>query len=60
MTRSPLCATSAHIVIVGHVTPGELRVKLKDAQLDGGTMNRFLPAASRRTKLRPVGVASGG
>lgn len=55
LTRSPLSATDAHIVIVGHVTPGELRAKLKAAQLDGGTMNRFLPVASRRTKLRPDG-----
>jgi Protein of unknown function (DUF3987) len=55
LTRSPLCATNTHIIIVGHVTPGELRVKLKEAQLDGGTMNRFLPTASRRTKLCPDG-----
>lgn len=55
MTRSPLAATGAHIVIVGHVTPGELRIKLREAQLVGGTMNRFLPVASRRTKLRPDG-----
>ncbi|MGH4010649.1 MAG: DUF3987 domain-containing protein [Pseudonocardiaceae bacterium] len=55
LTRSPLCATNTHIAIVGHVTPGELRVKLNQAQLDGGTMNRFLPIASRRTKLCPDG-----
>jgi len=53
--HSPLAATGAHIVIVGHVTPGELRIRLKEAQLVGGTMNRFLPIASRRTKLRPDG-----
>lgn len=55
MTRSPLTATGAHIVIIGHVTPGELRIRLREAQLVGGTMNRFLPVASRRTKLRPDG-----
>lgn len=55
MTRSPLVATGAHIVMVGHVTPGELRIRLKEAQLVGGTMNRYLPVASRRTKLRPDG-----
>ncbi|WAL67216.1 hypothetical protein ORV05_05355 [Amycolatopsis cynarae] len=56
LTRaSPLAATGAHIVIVGHVTPGELKVKLTEAQMSGGTMNRFLPIASRRTKLCPDG-----
>lgn len=56
LTRaSPLAATGAHIVIVGHVTPGELKIKLTEAQMSGGTMNRFLPIASRRTKLCPDG-----
>lgn len=55
LTRSPLAATGAHIVLVGHVTPGELRIRLREAQLVGGTMNRFVPVASRRTKLRPDG-----
>jgi hypothetical protein len=55
LTRSPLVATGAHIIIVGHVTPGELRLRLKEAQILGGTMNRFTPVASRRTKLLPDG-----
>ncbi|OLT46934.1 hypothetical protein BJF85_00210 [Saccharomonospora sp. CUA-673] len=56
LTRSsPLAATGAHIVIVGHATPGELKSRLTEAQLAGGTMNRFLPIASRRTKLCPDG-----
>jgi S-ribosylhomocysteine lyase LuxS involved in autoinducer biosynthesis len=55
LTRSPLAATGAHIVVIGHVTPGEFRIRLKEAQLVGGTMNRFLPIASRRTKLLPDG-----
>ena len=54
-TRSPLVATGAHIVVAAHVTPGELKLKLSDAQLLGGTMNRFVPVASRRTKLCPDG-----
>lgn len=53
--HSPLAATGAHIVIVGHVTPGELRIKLKEAQVVGGTLNRFIPTASRRTKFLPAG-----
>lgn len=55
MTRKPLTATEAHIGIIGHVTPGELKLKLTDAQLVGGTMNRFMPAASRRTRYLPDG-----
>jgi hypothetical protein len=55
LTRTPLAATATHIIVVGHVTPGELRIRLKEAQLVGGTMNRFLPVASRRTKLLPNG-----
>lgn len=54
-TRNPLVATGAHIVMCAHVTPGELRLKLSEAQLLGGTMNRYLPIASRRTKLKPDG-----
>lgn len=55
LTRSPRSATDTHIVVVGHVTPGEFRAKITTAQLDGGTMNRFIPIASRRTKLLPDG-----
>lgn len=55
LTRSPLTATDPHIVVIGHVTAGELRIRLKEAQVLGGTMNRFLPIASRRTKLLPGG-----
>lgn len=55
LTRSPLCATGSHITVIGHVTPGELRLRLKEAQVLGGTMNRFLPVASRRTQLLPDG-----
>jgi hypothetical protein len=35
--------------------PGEFRAKVTSAQLDGGTMNRFIPIASRRTRLLPDG-----
>ncbi|MFC5996260.1 bifunctional DNA primase/polymerase [Pseudonocardia hispaniensis] len=56
LTRhSPLHATRPHVTVVGHATPGELRLKLDDAAMLGGTMNRFLPVASRRTKLLPEG-----
>jgi hypothetical protein len=55
LTRSAMSATGAHISIIGHVTPGELRLRLKEAQMLGGTMNRTLPTASRRTRMLPDG-----
>lgn len=55
LTRNPLAASDPHVVVIGHVTAGELRLRLKEAQILGGTMNRFLPVASRRTKLLPAG-----
>ena len=55
LNRNPLTATGAHIVVIGHVTPGELRLVLNGAQMLGGTLNRTLPVASRRTKLLPDG-----
>lgn len=54
-TRSPLVATNAHIVLIGHATPGELKLKLKEELVVGGTMNRELLIASRRTRLLPDG-----
>ena len=53
--KDPMTATDAHVSVIGHATPGELRAKMSDAQLDGGTMNRFVPCASRRTKNLPEG-----
>lgn len=55
LTRSALKATHPHITMISHVTPGELRIRLKEAQLVGGTMNRTMPVASRQTKLLPEG-----
>lgn len=55
LTRSPLVATGAHITLIAQCTPGELRIRLSEAAMLGGTMNRLLPTASRRTKLLPEG-----
>lgn len=55
MTVRPRVATDPHVVIVGHITPTELRVKLSEAERAGGTMNRFLPVMSKRSKLLPDG-----
>ncbi|WP_433478126.1 hypothetical protein ACQPZP_14495 [Spirillospora sp. CA-142024] len=55
LTVNPRIATDPHIVIIGHITPTELRSKLADTERAGGTANRFLPVLSRRSKLLPSG-----
>ncbi|MFJ9536631.1 hypothetical protein ACIRPX_05170 [Streptomyces sp. NPDC101225] len=55
MTVRSKVATDPHIVIIGHITPTELRMKLAESERAGGTMNRFLPVLSRRSKLLPDG-----
>lgn len=56
LTRGrPLVATNAHIVVIGQCTPGEFRIKLKEGQLLGGTINRSLLIASRRSSEQPHG-----
>ncbi|WP_330354466.1 DUF3987 domain-containing protein [Streptomyces chartreusis] len=56
LTVNPRVATDPHIVVVGHITPTELRVKLRESERAGGTMNRFLPVMSKRSKK----LANGG
>jgi hypothetical protein len=55
LTMRPKVATDPHIGIIGHITPTELRVRLSEAERAGGTMNRFLPVLSKRSKLLPDG-----
>lgn len=55
MTVKPRVASEPHIVIVGHITPTELRAKLSQSERASGTMNRFLPVLSKRSKLLPDG-----
>lgn len=43
----------SHLGLVAHITPSELRAKLADADISGGTMNRFLVIASARPHLLP-------
>jgi hypothetical protein len=49
--HNKLTATGAHIVVIGHVTPGEFRATLQDSDLSGGTVNRMLICLSRRSRL---------
>nr|WP_042182592.1 DUF3987 domain-containing protein [Kibdelosporangium sp. MJ126-NF4]CEL15092.1 hypothetical protein [Kibdelosporangium sp. MJ126-NF4]CTQ93314.1 hypothetical protein [Kibdelosporangium sp. MJ126-NF4] len=52
MTRTdPLKASGVHLVVIGHITARELRMKLSGADVSGGTANRFLPIAVRQWQL---------
>jgi len=54
LTRAaPLTVNGAHLGVVAHVTPRELRLRLAESDLAGGTMNRFLLVASERPHLLP-------
>ncbi|MHC5558288.1 DUF3987 domain-containing protein [Kocuria sp. U4B] len=55
MTKTPIRATSPHIVVVGHVSPEELKSVVRSNDVDGGTLNRFLFFLSRRSKRLPDG-----
>lgn len=52
---TPLVATDAHIALIGHITPSELRLRLQKTEISNGLLNRFLLACSRRSKKRPHG-----
>ena len=52
MTRAePLKVSGIHLVVIAHITPRELRMKLSDADVAGGTVNRFLPILVKQPKL---------
>jgi hypothetical protein len=53
--NSPLCATGAHISIVGHITIEELRARLTRTEAANGFANRFKFALARRSKELPFG-----
>lgn len=55
MNRRSMTATAPHIVIVGHISPGELQKVVSGSDVDGGTLNRFLFICSRRSKRLPNG-----
>lgn len=50
-----LKATDHHIVVIGHITPGEMLRTLRSEDLSGGTLNRFLTVHSHRAQLLPAG-----
>ena len=54
-TKTPTVATNTHIGIIGHITPNELREKMRSAEIINGLGNRFLLMAVRRSGLLPFG-----
>lgn len=54
MNRRVLQAASSHVGIVGHITPKEFRLRLAEADMAGGTFNRFLPIYVERSKKLPI------
>jgi hypothetical protein len=53
--QNRLIATGHHISVIGHITAAELRFKLADSDVAGGSMNRFLTVCSKRSKRLPDG-----
>ena len=49
--QSPVRATGAHISLIGHATPEDLRAYLGDLDIANGVANRLLFAASERTQV---------
>lgn len=52
--RDALECRGAHVVFVAHVTPLELRAKLAETEISGGTVNRLLPLLVERTQLLAI------
>src|SRR5439155_20458079 len=48
---NPLRVDNAHLTMIGHITPEELRAKLSDSEMAGGTANRFLIIGCDHTQL---------
>jgi len=53
--NTPLCATSAHISTVGHITTDELRARITRTDAANGFANRFMFALVKRSRLLPFG-----
>lgn len=53
--NNPLTATNAHVSIIGHITPEELKARLSSTELYNGFANRFLWVCVKRSKSLPRG-----
>ncbi len=49
------CMSGAHVVVLGHITPDELRHELRAVDVSNGFANRFLFVMSKRSKYLPRG-----
>lgn len=50
LTKTPICATNAHVSIIGHITNEELREKLTRTEQANGFANRFIWICVRRKR----------
>ena len=59
LNRQQLRASGSHVAIIGHITPREFRLRLAEADMTGGTYNRYLPLFVERSQRLPIpaGVA---
>jgi hypothetical protein len=55
--QNPIRATGAHLSIIGHITPEELRRELRTTDMASGFINRFLVVLARRSRSLPEGGA---
>ncbi|HLS76651.1 MAG TPA: DUF3987 domain-containing protein [Nocardia sp.] len=53
LTVNARVAPESHVGVLAHITPEEFRAKLSDADMAGGTYNRFLPLAVAWSKALP-------
>lgn len=53
--KDPIRATGAHIAIIGHITPEELRKEMTETDMANGLGNRFLLCCAKRSKCLPRG-----
>jgi hypothetical protein len=54
LNRKQLKASASHIAVIGHAAPREFRMRMAEADMAGGTYNRYLPLYVERSKLLPV------
>lgn len=53
--KNPVRASGAHLSIIAHITPEELRRSLAETEMANGFGNRFLWACVKRSKYLPEG-----
>lgn len=54
LNRQQLRASGSHVAIIGHITPQEFRLRLAEADMTGGTYNRYLPLFVERSRRLPI------